>query len=104
MPELNNTNMDIKKNPNATTPVFEFTLPTNELEADMEVGEVGEVIVPVEVIQKSSSSITFRKLRSARAEKSFRKESLSDMRSRIGVVEDPMNETDEDESEDEKED
>jgi hypothetical protein len=99
MPENNNTNMDINKNKNATVPVFEFTLPTNELDTEMEIGEVGEVIIPVEVVQIGTNTITFRKLKSARTDKTFRKESLDEMRSRIGIVKNVTDDPDKKESE-----
>jgi hypothetical protein len=83
-----NPNMDIRKNPNATEAVMEFSLPSNELDTDMSVGEFGELIIPVEVIAKGDGKFTFRKVKSARTDTTFRKEGLNDMRDRIGVVKD----------------
>ena len=80
------TNMDVKKNKDATSPVFEFTLPNSELESVFKVGEKGEVIIPVEVVSADSTSTTFRKIMSARTDKHFQAESAMDMRDRIGVV------------------
>ena len=81
------TNMNTRENPNATEPVMEFSLPSGEVDAELEVGEFGSIIVPVEVISKAKGKYTFRKTSSARTEGGFRKESLPDMKKRIGVVE-----------------
>lgn len=92
------TNMDINKNKNATAPVFEFTLPKSEVDADVAVGEFGEVSIPVEVIAIEGESITFRKNGKAEAEDMFKPEPLSNMRERMGVVDSeemPMNKEEE---------
>ena len=77
------TNMDIRKNPDATAPVLEFSLPKHEIDTDLAVGEFGEVILPVEVVAVSGSMVTFRKTKSARADATFHDESLTQMRDRM---------------------
>ena len=80
------TNMDIKKNPNATAPVFEFTLPKHEIDADMKMGDHGEIIVPVEVVAVSESAITFRKDSSARTDKKFGPQTSQEMRKKMEIL------------------
>lgn len=84
-----NINMDINKNPDAASPVLEFTLPKHEIGADLKVGDLGQVVIPVEVIAFGTESITFRKAKAAKTEGSFRSESLDDMRNRMGVTDEP---------------
>jgi hypothetical protein len=83
------TNMDINKNKTATVPVFEFTLPKHEIEADLAVGEYGEVCIPVQIIAIDKESVTFRKNGKAEAEDMFRPEPLHQMRERMGVTDEP---------------
>lgn len=82
------TNMDINNNKNATTPVFEFSIPRNEVDVDLAIGEFGEICIPVEVVEVGKDAITFRKRGKAEAEDIFRPEPLEKMRERIGEVED----------------
>lgn len=82
------TNMDINKNKNATTPVFEFSIPRNEVDVDLSIGEFGEICIPVEVVEVGKDSVTFRKRGKAEAEDVFRPEPLEKMKERIGEVED----------------
>lgn len=77
------TNMDIKANPNAVNPVFEFRVPMSEVDMNLEVSERGKLIVPVEVISKTDNMYTFRKTDAAVPEGNFRPESLSDERERL---------------------
>jgi hypothetical protein len=84
------TNMDINKNKTTTVPVFEFTLPKHEVEADLTVGEYGEICIPVEIIAIDKDSVTFRKNGKAEAEDMFRPEPLSGMRDRMGVTDEPI--------------
>jgi len=85
MPEAQ-TNMDIRKNPEATTPVFEFTLPKHEIDADLKMGDHGEVIVPVEVVAVTGSDVTFRKVASARTDQKFGPTSSAEMREKMEVL------------------
>lgn len=81
------TNMDNKKNPNASVDVFEFTLPKNEVDQALDVGSFGEVMIPVEVLSVGEKTYTFRKRASAHTDKPFQDEPLAVMRERIGVKE-----------------
>ena len=80
------TNMDVRNHEDAESPVFEFTLPTSELEAAFTMGEKGEVIIPCEVIAVNDDSVTLRKIDAARTDKHFQQETAMDMKKRIGVV------------------
>jgi len=80
--------MDINKNKDAVTPVFEFSIPRSEVDVDIAVGEFGEVCIPVEVVEVGKDTITFRKRGKAEAEGSFHQEPLEVMKERIGEVED----------------
>lgn len=84
----NDTNMDIRKNPNATVPVFDFMLPASEVQITAEMGETGTLMVPVEIVAKSDTAFTFRKIGKVTAEGDFKPESVGSMRKKIGVVED----------------
>lgn len=81
-----NTNMDNNKNQEATEPVFDFTLPKSELDADMAVGDCGEVAIPVEVVSVNSGSVTLRKYGKAKTTEDFKEMSSSQMREKIGTV------------------
>ena len=84
----NDTNMDINENREATVPVLEFRLPTNEVEMEGAVGDRGIIMIPVEIVAKNDGSFTFRKTGRAEAEGEFREASVDEMREQIGVVED----------------
>lgn len=77
------TNMDINKNPKATVPVFEFRVPISEVDMVLEVGDLGKLVVPVEVISKADGTYTFRKTEAVEADGNFRPEDLSDVRKRL---------------------
>jgi len=79
-----------------------FIVMKNELETDLDVGETGMIMIPVEVITIDKDTYTFRKAGQIKPEGEFKPESVKGMRERIGVVEDieePMSES-EDEDED----
>lgn len=80
---MSETNMDTRKNPEATVPVMEFRLPFGEIDMELEVGELGQIVVPVEVISKADGSYTFRKTGKAASDGNFRPEALTDMRKRL---------------------
>lgn len=80
---MSNTNMDNKKNPNATTPILEFTLPKNECDVDAQTGDHGEIRLKVEIIAETPDSFTFRKKDKAVAEGNFRPEGAKEMRERL---------------------
>jgi hypothetical protein len=83
------TNMDINKNKDVTVPVFEFMLPKSEVQADLTVGEYGEISIPVQIIAVDKDSVTFRKNGPAIAEDMFKPEPLHQMRDRMGVTDEP---------------
>ena|SRR3990172_6162752 len=99
MPDVQ-TNMDIRKNPDATVPIFEFTLPKSEVDADMRVGQVGEVRIPVEVVSIVDSAVTFRKTGTASTEITFREPTVNEMRSTMKVA--PADEMEESMTKEEK--
>lgn len=84
----NDTNMATNENREATVPIFEFRLPTNEIDLEAAVGDRGTIMIPVEVVAKNGGSFTFRKSGPAAAEGEFRGANLEEMRDEIGVVED----------------
>jgi len=84
MPE---TNMDIKKNKEAVSDVFEFELPKNEVESDLSIGERGTIMIPVEVVSVKSKSYVFRKVKKAGIEGEFKPETAEEMRERFPVEE-----------------
>ena len=89
-----NTNMDTKESPNATSAVMEFKLPKSEIDMQLKVGELGRMSIPVEVIAESAESYTMRKRGSVKAEGTFHKESLGEMRERMvkGQIEEGVEE------------
>jgi len=80
------TNMDTKNNQDATEPVFEFTLPQNELDAPLAVGECGEVSIPVEVVAVGKDGVTLRKYGKAKTTEDFKEMSSSQIREKVGTV------------------
>jgi len=66
----------------------EFCLPKSEVNADLAVGEFGNLTIQVEVIAVESDEIKFRRHGEAKADGAFKAESLEQMRERIGVAED----------------
>ena len=94
------TNMDIKSNPEANAPVFEFRLPQSEVDMELQVGELGTIVIPVEVVSKADDTYTFRKTSAAVAEGNFRPETLSDARKRL--IKKQEEEGDEDEADEEE--
>ncbi len=86
---MNNMNMDNNENQEATVPVFEFTLPANELDSDVKMGQTGEVIIPVEVISLGDNAVTFRKVGMAYSDRhfqDFKDMPASEMRKRMKVL------------------
>jgi hypothetical protein len=93
------TNMDIKKNPNATVPVMEFMIPISEFDMEVKAGERGKIILPIEVVAVNDGMITFRKMDSITAHGTFHKETVNEMRERL-MKDEPIEEDGEEESED----
>lgn len=58
---MENTNMDHKANPNSNVPQLEFSIPENEVKADLAVGDIGFIRIPVEVTQRKDGMVSFRK-------------------------------------------
>lgn len=77
------TNMDTKKNPTATVPVMEFMLPMSEVDASLSTGQLGSILIPVEVVSVSDGMVTFRKNAAVSTEGNFRSETTAEMRERI---------------------
>lgn len=61
----------------------EFSIPESEIDASLEVGDFGKVVIPVEVIGRIEGRIVFRKHQKAVPEGNFRKESVQEMRGRL---------------------
>jgi len=71
-----------------------FIVSKSELAMDLEIGETGTLMIPVEVMSIDKESYTMRKFGQIKAEGSFKPESVKEMRRKIGVVEDteaPLN-------------
>jgi len=66
----------------------EFYIAKSELEMDLDIGETGTVMIPVEVISIDKEGYLLRKAGKITPEGSFNPETVKDMRERIGVVED----------------
>lgn len=81
------TNMDVNKNKETTVPIFEFSLPKSEVDSPVAVNDNGHVIIPVQVLEISDGTITFRKNGPVKT-LDFKEETVESMRERIGEVED----------------
>jgi len=68
--------------------INEFYVSKSELDMDLDIGETGKLMIPVEVIAIDKENYLVRKAGKIEAEGSFAPETVKDMRSRIGVVED----------------
>lgn len=69
-------------------PIDTFIVAKSELDMDLEIGETGMLMIPVEVMTIDRDNYTFRKDGRIKAEGEFKPETVKDMRDRIGVVED----------------
>jgi len=76
-------NMDPQNKPDAKVPVFEFKVPKSEIDADLKVGDLGKLLIPVEVVADSDDSYTFRKKKLITVEGTFRPETVNEMRDRL---------------------
>ena len=88
------TNMDVRRNPSATTPIMEFMVPVSEIDMDLKVGERGNLRIPVEIVAVSDGMVTFRKVNSITSEGTFRPETTNEMRSRL-LEQEPIKEDEE---------
>lgn len=73
-------------------PTDTFIVSKDELEMVLEIGETGTLMIPVEVMAIDKQNYTLRKAGKIKAEGSFKSETVKDMRKRIGVVTDALNE------------
>ena len=80
---MSQTNMDIKKNPTATVPVMEFSVPVSEIDMSLKVGQRGRLDIPVEIIAVNDGMVTFRKTDAVNAQGTFHDETVNEMRSRL---------------------
>jgi len=65
-----------------------FIVSKSELDIDLEIGETGIIMIPVEVVSIDKENYTLRKHGRITPEGDFKSETVKDMRKRIGVVED----------------
>lgn len=63
---------------------IEFRLSRVEVQDQLLVGEIGDLKIPVQVVSIDKDHIVFRKRGQAQVEGYFEKESLADMKDRIG--------------------
>lgn len=68
-------------------PIDTFIVSKSELEMDLEIGETGIIMIPVEVMSIDKENYTFRKAGKITPEGEFKPETVKDMRKRVGVVE-----------------
>ena len=81
-----NTNMDLNRPSKEDGPQLEFTLPIFEVGQDLQVGQKGDVTVPVEVTQVVNGIASFRK-RGTASGANFRQQSLQDLEDELPVAE-----------------
>lgn len=65
------------------SPLMEFNIPESEIDAPVEIGDIGTIVVPVVVVASNDGMVTFRKTNTVSIEGGFRKETLDEMRKRI---------------------
>lgn len=65
---------------------FEFTLPILELDAQFAPGEVGVVMIPVEVVEVGKETVTFRKRGRTRLQAQFREATVEEMEDNLPVA------------------
>jgi hypothetical protein len=82
-----NTNMDMSKKGHMDGPQLEFTLPMSEIMEVLQVGDVGKVMIPVEVTQVKEGMISFRKSGKAESPYEFSRASAADIRKSMPVAE-----------------
>lgn len=67
-----------------------FDVSKSELETDLDIGETGILMIPVEVMAIDKENYTVRKTGKIVPEGEFKSETVKDMRKRIGVVTDEV--------------
>lgn len=65
-----------------------FIINKDELDMNLEIGQTGTIMIPVEVISIDKEHYVMRKAGKITPEGEFKPESVKDMRKRIGVVTD----------------
>lgn len=81
-----NLNMDLENQSKKDGPQLEFTLPIDDVGQDLQVGQKGEIRLPVEVTQVKEGMISFRK-RGTASGTNFRQASLQDLENELPVAE-----------------
>jgi len=61
----------------------EFSIPAGEIDAPLQTGDFGKVVIAVEVIGTTDGLIHFRKHKKAIAEGNFKPEGAKDLRERL---------------------
>lgn len=82
-----NTNMDLNKPSNSDGPQLQFTLPIEEVQEKVSVGDKGTIMIPVEVTQVQDGFVSFMKRGKASSQTNFQSLSLDEEREDIGVAE-----------------
>ena len=97
--------MDKQTNMQAyVTPMMEFSIPESEVDAQVTVGDVGAVTIPVVIVSHENGRVTFRKTKNLEIQGGFRAETVDELRKRIideqeEATESPEEEAKEDETE-----
>ena len=81
------TNLDTQ-NEKSQQPNMEFTLQNHEIQNILDLGQQGDVIIPVEVIERTERSTTFRKRDKAQAVH-FRQATAKDMEDEMDEADQP---------------
>jgi hypothetical protein len=92
------TNMDHSKKPEANVPQLEFSLPIDEIKESVEVGAVGEVVIPCEVTMVKDGIVSFRKKGKSRSEGAFVQATVAQLRDMLPKADE--DEEDEEDTED----
>lgn len=95
------TNMDHSKKPGSNVPQLEFSLPIDEIKESVEVGAVGEVIIPCEVTMVKDGIVSFRKKGKSRSEGAFVQATVAQLRDTLPKADEMEDEEDEDEDKEE---
>lgn len=61
----------------------EFSIPENEVDAALQVGDYGKLLITVEVIGRVDGRVIFRKHKKAEAQGNFKPEGAKDLRERL---------------------
>lgn len=61
----------------------EFSIPTGEIDAQVQTGDLGELLISVEVIGTLDGVVRFRKRKKAKAQGDFKPEGAKEIRERL---------------------